>query len=242
MSKTVRRIVRIDEEKCDGCGACVPKCAEGALQIVGGKARLVTEVYCDGLGACLGECPRGAITIEERAAEGFDEDAAQRHAARSSQSRVPVAAQPATCCPVIEPVKGARAVHGPASPDARRAPALANFPIQLGLVGPASPFLHDADVLLVADCAGYVYAGLQRLLQGRVLLIACPKLDDARAHLEKLTAILKRSTVKTVTVVRTEVPCCSGLVRLAEAAVAGSGRDVPVDVVVVGIDGEMKQP
>jgi ferredoxin len=241
MSKTVRRIVRIDEEKCNGCGACVPKCAEGALQIVGGKARLVTEVYCDGLGACLGECPRGAITIEERGAEEFDEDAAQRHAERSSRSQAPAAAQPATCCPVVEPVKGARAVHGPAG-DLSPLPPLPNFPIQLGLVGPGAPFLRDAHVLLAADCAGYLFPGLRRLLDGHVLIIACPKLDDSEVHLEKLTAILKQSTVKSITVVRTEVPCCAGLVRLAEAAAAASGRDVPVDVVVVGIDGEVKQP
>lgn len=239
MSKTVRPIVRIDEEKCDGCGACVPKCAEGALQIVGGKARLVTEVYCDGLGACLGECPRGAITIEQRGAEAFDADAAQRHAARSTRSQAAAPAQPASCCPVVEPVKDARIAHGPAD-DASPLPRLPNFPIQLGLVGPAAPFLRDAQVLLAADCAGYLFPGLRRLLDGRVLIIACPKLDDAQAHLEKLTDILKRSTVKSITVVRTEVPCCSGLVRLAEAAAAASGRDVPVDVVVVGIDGQLK--
>ncbi len=239
MSKTVRHIVRIDEEECDGCGACVPACTEGALQIVGGKARLVTEVYCDGLGACLGQCPRGAITIEERGAEEFDEDAAQRHAERSSRLRTPAAAQPVPCRPTVGPAASARPVSQ-AGPDVHQAPALSNFPIQLGLVSPASPFLHDADILLAADCAGYVYAGLWQLLRGRVLLIACPKLDDAEAHLEKLTAILKESMVKSITVVRTEVPCCSGLVRLAMAAVARSGRKVPVDVVVVGIDGKLK--
>ncbi len=239
MSKTVRRIVRIDEEKCDGCGACVPKCAEGALQIVGGKARLVTEVYCDGLGACLGECPRGAITIEERGAEEFDEDAAQRHAERFSRSQAPAAARPTTCCPTVGSAVSARPVSQ-AGPDVHQAPVLSNFPIQLGLVGPSAPFLRDADILLAADCAGYVFPGLRRFLDGRVLIIACPKLDDAEAHLERLTAILKQSTVKSITVVRTEVPCCAGLVRLAEAAVAASGRDVPVDVVVVGIDGKLK--
>jgi len=239
VSRKVRQIVRIDEEKCDGCGACVPACAEGALRIIDGKARLVSEVYCDGLGACLGNCPRGAITVEERPADDFDEEAARRHVERSSRSDAP-AAEPAACGPGLEPARGARAAHGRAA-DASPLPPLPNFPIQLGLIGPAAPFLRDAHVLLAADCAGYVFPSLRRFLDGHVLIIACPKLDDARAHLEKLTEILRRSTVKSITVVRTEVPCCAGLVRLAEAAVAASGRDVPVHVVVVGIDGEVKE-
>jgi len=239
VTRKARQIVRIDEEKCDGCGACVPACAEGALRIVDGKARLVSETYCDGLGACLGNCPRGAISIEERPAESFDEEAARRHVERSSRADAP-AAEEASCCPVVQPV---RVAHPAKAPDGALPPLppLPNFPIQLGLVGPAAPFLRDADVLLAADCAGYVFPGLRRFLDGRVLIIACPKLDDAGAHLQKLTEILKRSTVKSITVVRTEVPCCSGLVRLAEAAAAASGRDVPVDVVVVGIDGEVKE-
>ncbi len=238
MSSKVRQIVRIDEAKCNGCGVCVPACAEGALQIIDGKARLVSEVYCDGLGACLGQCPRGAITIEEREAREFDEEAARRHVERSSEPRRP-AAGPLPCCPVVEPTPARHAAAQPET-DFRRAPPQSNFPIQLGLVGPAAPFLHDADIVLVADCAGYVFAGLRPLVRGRVLLIACPKLDDAEAHLEKLTAILKQSSARSITVVRTEVPCCGGLVRLATAAIARSGRDIPLDVVVVGIDGTLK--
>mgnify|MGYP001150403200 FL=1 len=235
----IREVVRIDEAKCDGCGACVPACAEGALRIVDGKARLVSEVYCDGLGACLGQCPRGAITIEEREAGEFDEEAARRHVEQSSGPHRP-AAQPSSCCPVVET---APAGHRVSQPEAvvRRAPPQSNFPIQLGLVGPAAPFLQNADIMLVADCAGYVFSGLRPLIRGRVLLIACPKLDDIDSHLEKLTAILKQSSVRSITVVRTEVPCCGGLVRLATTALARSGRDIPLDVVVVGIDGTLKE-
>ncbi len=238
MSSVVRDIVIIDEDKCDGCGACVPSCAEGALRIVDGKARLVSEVYCDGLGACLGHCPRGAIRVEKRQAQAFDEEAARAHVTSTSGEVGCPAMGTAAQCPSV-------AARGPvlSTPDTgARSPettGLPNWPIQLGLVSPSAPFLRDADLLLAADCTGYAYGGFRRLGGGRPVLVACPKLDDAEAHIAKLAAILSTSSVKSITILRMEVPCCSGLVRIAAEAVARSGKNIPVDVIVVSMDGEL---
>ncbi len=234
MSAIRRKIISIDEEKCDGCGACVPSCAEGALQIVDGKARLVSEVYCDGLGACLGECPRGAIRIEEREAPEFDEEAVRRHL---EQQFVDTTGQTVPTCPSMG--------FSPERPSGcpgtvtRTGPMLSNWPIQLGLVPPAAPFLRDADLVIAADCTAYSYGGFHSIVKGRVLLIACPKLDDAEAHLEKLSELLRQSAVRHITVVRMEVPCCSALVRIVDEAVRRSGRDIPVAVVVIGVKGNV---
>jgi Pyruvate/2-oxoacid:ferredoxin oxidoreductase delta subunit len=202
---TRRKIVEIDETRCNGCGLCVPSCAEGAIQIVDGKARLVSDVYCDGLGACLGECPQGAISVVERDAAAFDEAAAHRHVA------------------------------------ALRAPsALGNWPIQLHLVPPGAPFLLHADVLLVADCVPFALADFhERYLRGRPVVIACPKLDNTQPYVEKLAAMLTHSSIRSLTVVHMEVPCCMGLVRIAQAARQAAGVDVPLDEVVISTRGEV---
>ena len=238
MSRVLRDIVVIDEDKCDGCGACVPSCAEGALQIIDGKARLVGEVYCDGLGACLGECPRGAIRVEKREARQFDEEAAREHVKTLSGSREHRAAEAARPCPSSAPLE-ACACPTSAEVESAGRTGLQNWPIQLGLVSPSAAFLQDAHLLMAADCTGYSYGGFRDLAAGRAVLVACPKLDDAQAHLAKLTAILTQSSVKRITVLRMEVPCCSGLVRLVSEAVRRSGRDIPVDVAVVGINGQL---
>lgn len=238
MDKVLRDIVVIDEDKCDGCGACVPSCAEGALRIIDGKARLVGEVYCDGLGACLGECPRGAIRVEKREAREFDEEAAREHVKTLSETRGHRIAEPARSCPSTARAEScARPAATGAKQEGRT--GLQNWPIQLGLVSPTAAFLQDAHLLLAADCTGYSYDGFRDLAAGRVVLVACPKLDDAHAHLSRLTAILSQSSVKRITVLRMEVPCCSGLVRIVSEAVRQSGRDIPVDVVVVGINGQL---
>ncbi len=236
MSKIRRKIITIDEDKCDGCGLCVPACAEGALQIIDGKAMLVSEVYCDGLGACLGECPQGAISIEEREATEFDEEAARRHVEQQA-ARERVAGQ-ATRCPSLA-FEAAGPSAGCPGTVVRTGAMLSNWPIQLGLVPPAAPFLQDADLLLAADCTAYAYGGFHELTRGRVLLVACPKLDDVEAHVQKLTAMLRESTANRITVVRMEVPCCSALVRVVEEAIKRSGREIPVDVMVVGVQGEI---
>ncbi len=237
-AKTLRKIIRIDEDKCDGCGACVPACVEGAISIVDGKARLVSETYCDGLGVCLGECPRGAITIEERPAEAFDEVAAKRHMQedRVEKQRLPCG------CPSSTIANFDRTDVSSATPGDGERPQslLGHWPVQLTLVPPGAPFLQGADVVLSADCAPFAYAGFHReFLQSRALLVACPKLDDWQAHLDKLSKILRQSTVRSITIVRMEVPCCSGLTTMARRAIAASGKDVPLREVTVGVNGEL---
>ena len=237
-AKTLRKIVKIDEGKCDGCGVCVPACAEGAIQIIDGKARLVSETYCDGLGACLGECPQGAITIEERKAEAFDEEVAKHHAHEEGGhgEGLPCGCSSATVeqferCDVCE--AGSAGVERPQS-------LLGHWPVQLTLVPPKAPFLQGADVVLSADCAPFAYAGFhQEFLRGRALLVACPKLDDFQAHLDKLTEVLRQSDIKSITVVRMEVPCCSGLTTMARRAIAASGKNIPLREVTVGVRGEL---
>ena len=239
--KTARKIIKIDESKCDGCGLCVPSCAEGAIQIIDGKARLVSEIYCDGLGACLGECPLGAITIEERVAAAFDEKATEEHLA--------VKESPAAVfhgCPSERVTQFAPAVSSPQSPVASpQSPSpkstLAHWPIQLTLVPPKAPFLQGADLLLSADCAPFAYANFhQDFLKDHSLLIACPKLDNMEAHVKKLTDILQQSSVKSLTVLHMEVPCCFGLVHMAKQALQASGKDIPFRDVKIGIKGDIK--
>ncbi len=238
-TKTVRKIIRIDEEKCNGCGLCVPACAEGALQIIDGKAKLVSEIYCDGLGACLGECPQGAIIIEERAAEEFDEEATKLHLEEEKPAR-----EALLCgCPSTTVTRFERQEATGVSPkeatDQRS--MLSHWPVQLTLVPPTAPFLQGADLVLAADCVPFAYASFhQDFLKNHSLLVACPKLDDFQAHLKKLTDILRYSSVKSLTVVHMEVPCCSGLVHMTKQAVQLSGKDIPFKEVTVSIKGDLK--
>ncbi len=252
-----RKIIKIDEEKCDGCGLCVPSCAEGALQIVQGKARLASDVYCDGLGDCLSECPQDAISIIEREAEPFDEEAVQQQLARLAAEKSPAAGedQPSpTGCPgsmvrnlqlhVVEPPPEAAGQASAAESAAEPPPSgLANWPLQLHLVPPNAPFLKDADLLLVADCVPFALADFhKRFLRKRPVVIGCPKLDDASFYAEKLTTMLSASHIKSVTVVHMEVPCCTGLVRIAEHALQKSGSDAPLEDVVISIRGKIIRP
>ena len=238
-TKTMRKIVSIDEERCDGCGLCVPACAEGALQIIDGKAKLVSEIYCDGLGACLGECPQGAIIIEEREAEGFDEEAVSLHLKQQE-----VAREESPCgCPSAAMATFARQAESMATPEATSPmpSALSHWPVQLTLVPPSAPFLKGSDLMLTADCVPFAYAGFhQRFLKGHSLLVACPKLDDFESHLAKLTEVLRRSGIKSLTVLRMEVPCCSGLTIMAGQALKLSGRDIPLREEVISIRGEIE--
>ncbi|MEW6141764.1 MAG: 4Fe-4S binding protein [Chloroflexota bacterium] len=236
--KTTRKIVHIDEEKCNGCGACIIACAEGALKIIDGKARLVSDIYCDGLGACLGKCPEDAITIDERPAEEFDEDAVKHHLAeeQKAEANLPCGC-PSTAVHEFDRRSEAaqHTIH-----HERQESRLANWPIQLRLVPPTAPFLQGADVLLAAHCAAFAHPNFHSdLLDGHALLIACPKLDDFEGHLAKLTQVLKQSDVRSVTVAHMEVPCCSGLVHLAKQAAKASGKDIPVDDITIGVEGEV---
>jgi NAD-dependent dihydropyrimidine dehydrogenase PreA subunit len=235
----LRNIIRIDEELCDGCGECVPSCAEGALQVIDGKARLVTDVLCDGLGACLGDCPTGALTVIQREAAEFDEAAvsARRHA-------TPV--QPSSACPSssVRVIPLVEAGHGPAVAAARVAggrPGLQQWPVQLHLVPPAAPFFRGRHVLLAADCVPVAVRDFHaEFLDDRGLAIACPKLDQhLELYVQKLAAMIDQAGILSLTVAIMEVPCCGGLVRLAEQALAAAGRQIPLRLVTVGIRGDI---
>jgi len=235
---TQRKIVRIDENKCNGCGACVPACAEGAIQIIDGKARLISEKYCDGLGACLGECPQGAITIEERTAEEFDEEAVKLHLEeKQTVDEELECGCSSTVVTQFEEPKVAGTALGEVS---GQQSMLAHWPVQLTLVPPSAPFLQGTDLILAADCVPFAYAGFhQDFLKSHSLLVACPKLDNFQAHLKKLTEILSHSQVKSLTVVHMEVPCCSGLVHMVKQALQLSGKNIPLKEVTIGIKGDL---
>jgi len=234
-----REIIRIDEERCDGCGLCVPACAEGAIALVDGKARLVSESFCDGLGACLGHCPQGAITVERVEAAPFDEVAVARHLAKAAVPETLPAAFAA--CPGSREVSFDAPPLAPAGSDGPRISALHQWPVQLHLVSPAAPYFRGADVLLAADCVAYAVGDFHRdHLAGRSLAIACPKLDAHQdVYLEKLVALIDNAGIASLTVMVMEVPCCGGLLRLAQVAAARAAREIPVRSLVVGITGEI---
>jgi len=236
-TKLVRKIVNIDEEKCNGCGVCVPACAEGALQIIDGKARLIKEQYCDGLGVCLGECPQGAITIEEREVEEFNEAAVEHHLHPKEHvhDELPCGCSSATVTQFERPSGEEETT------EISRLSMLTHWPVQLTLVPPAAPFLKGADLVLAADCVPFAYAGFhQDFLKDRALVVACPKLDNFEAHLKKLSEILRQSEPGSITVVHMEVPCCSGLTHMARQAILASGKDIPLREVTIGIKGDRK--
>ena len=238
-----RKIVQIDEEKCNGCGLCIPNCVEGALQIVDGKAKLMSEKFCDGLGACLGHCPEDAVTVIEREAEDFDEKAVEVHI--HQQKEVQPQPQPA---PVFTGCPSSRAMHFEV-PEVKTESVsatttvsqLTQWPVQLKLVPINAPYFRDADLLVVADCVPFAYANFhQDFLRGKTVVVGCPKLDDIQYYKEKLTEILKANPIKSVTVPYMEVPCCFGLVRATEDAIAVSGKNIPLKKVKICIRGEIQ--
>jgi Pyruvate/2-oxoacid:ferredoxin oxidoreductase delta subunit len=240
----LRQVIRIDEDKCDGCGECVTSCAEGAIAIRNGKARLVSATYCDGLGVCLGHCPQGAITIEEREAAAFDAEETKKHLAGQAQHQTG-----AHSLPLLEamghcPGSMVRSIgRTPAAAQDGAAPAqseLGNWPVQLALIPPTAPYLRGADLLLVADCVPFAYADFhRRFLRGNPVVIGCPKLDQPELYVQKMTEILGQAGPRSLTVVHMEVPCCSGLTRIAEHALAAARRDIPFTDVTIGIHGEV---
>jgi Pyruvate/2-oxoacid:ferredoxin oxidoreductase delta subunit len=242
--KIKRRIIRIDEEKCNGCGLCVPACAEGAIVITDGKARLVAEKYCDGLGACLGECPQDALAVIEADVDAFDVAAAEAHV-KASNPFVPPEASVMPCgCPstliqlfpLATPCEQAGPLASRDCPDS----ALSHWPVQIRLVPPTAPFLKNADLLVVADCTPVAYAGFHRdFLVGKAVLMGCPKFDDVPAYVEKFTRIFRQNPIKSVTVLVMEVPCCQGLPTIVRKAMAQSGQEIPLNVVVISLRGEI---
>jgi len=227
-----RKIIKIDEEKCDGCGLCAKACAEGAIQIINGKAKLVSETYCDGLGACLGKCPQDAITMEDREAAEFDPKAVEAHLSQNQ----PKEKLPCGCSGTLaqkftrEPAVKSEGVDVPSQ--------LGNWPVQLKLVPVTAPYLNGAKLVISSDCAPFSFADFhRRFLADRVLLVGCPKLDDVEFYTQKLTAMFRQNDIQSIEVVYMEVPCCFGLIQLVSTALNESGKKIPFKAIKIGIRG-----
>jgi len=233
---SVRKIIDINEELCDGCGKCVPGCAEGALQIINGKARVISDSYCDGLGACIGECPTGALTIIERVAAEYDEDAVEKHLAKEEAPVLPCGCPSATIRTFettpscnVEPEKE---THTEKS-------YLTHWPVQIRLVPASAPFLKGADILVLADCSAVAVPALHRdLLKGKVVMMGCPKFDDVENNVDKFADIFQTADIKSVTTVVMEVPCCSGLPSIVKKGMEKAGKSIPMEKVVVSLQGK----
>ena len=233
-----RKIIRIDDELCDGCGVCVPSCAEGAIEVVDGKARVVAEKYCDGLGACLGECPKGALTVEEREVEEFDEKAVEAHLSPREKE------EPAQGIPMVQACPSARmqtfVPKTSGEEPAPQASALSHWPVQIRLVPPTAPFLKGANLLVAADCAPVAYANFHRdFLKGKAVMVGCPKFDDVQGYVDKFKDIFRSANIKSVTVLDMEVPCCSALPKIVKRGMELAGKNVPLEEVVISARGEI---
>ena len=241
---TLRKIIEIDEGLCNGCGDCTTACAEGAIQIIDGKARLIKEQYCDGLGACLGECPTGALKVIEREAEEFDEEAVKEHLeARKAQTQMAAPAM-ACGCPSAQiesfgPMPTRHTHHVPET-DESYASALSHWPVQIRLVPPTAPFLKDAHLLVASDCTPVAYPHFHRdFLEGKVVLVGCPKFDDSQAYIQRFADIFKTAHVKDITVVVMEVPCCQGLPAIVKKGMELAGKSIPLEQITISRRGEV---
>ena len=237
--KMIRRIIQIDREKCNGCGACAEACHEGAIAMVDGKAELMRDDYCDGLGDCLPACPTGAITFVEREAAAYDEQAVMEN----KQKKMRKEGMTLPCgCPGSQSrqIKRAEDPHAGAQCAVQES-RLSQWPVQIKLVPVNAPYFDGAKLLIAADCTAYAYAAFhERFIRGHITLVGCPKLDSVD-YAEKLTEIIRENDVKSVTVVRMEVPCCGGLERAAVTALKNSGKFIPWQVVTVTLDGRLKE-
>lgn len=275
-----RKIIKIDQEKCTGCGKCIPNCPEGALQLIDGKARLISDLFCDGLGACIGYCPEGAITVEERQAQAYDEKKVMVNIAKQGKnvikahlkhlkdhgendyyqqaieylkehnieiplvedtSKHNVHTHDASGCPGLKVVDFGKRKDENIQPASgpRAQSELRQWPIQLKLVPAFAPYLKDADLLIAADCCPFAYADFHKdFLRRKVLLMGCPKLDDAQFYKEKLTQIFKSNNIKSIACLYMEVPCCFGLVSIAKQSITDSSKDIPFEEITISIKGE----
>ncbi len=282
-----REIIKIDEEKCNGCGLCIPNCHEGALQIVDGKARLISDLMCDGLGACIGNCPQGAITIEKREAEAYNETLVMEEMITKGKNTVIAhlkylkdhneqgllkegmqflkqnedkldfeiseiinavmkeeVNQHSGCgggCPGSAPIDLRPVIESKPQNENRSYSALRQWPVQMHLINPTASYFKNSDLLLAGDCAAYSCGNFHsKLLNGKTLAIACPKLDQGQnIYLEKLTKLIDDSTINTLTVTIMEVPCCGGLLQIARTAIQNAKRNIPLKLIIIGIDGNI---
>jgi len=272
MSK--RQIITIDEEKCTGCGNCIPGCPEGALQIIDDKARLVSDLFCDGLGACIGDCPEDAISVVEREAEPYDEAKVMENIVKKGKNVIRAHLEHLNNHGETEFLRQARdylkekGIEDPLKEEASeeqfcscpgssvmdmredkvsekdinisQKSELGQWPVQIHLVPTNAPYFNGADLLVAADCVPFAYGNFHRdFIKGRILLVGCPKLDDAGFYRDKITNILRENDIKSITIAYMEVPCCFGMVRLIEEAVKGSGKDIPVEKIMVNVKGEI---
>ena len=277
----LRKIITIKEELCNGCGLCIPNCPEGALQIIDGKARLVSDLFCDGLGACVGHCPEGAMIVVEREAEQYDERKVMANIVKHGENTIaahlehlkdhgemslyreavayleesgievpekrPEQEQIAACaCAGTIPREIENEIENETGPEADLPSGyspiskLTHWPVQIKLLPVNAPYFQGADLLLAADCAPFAYPGFhEELLDGKVLLIGCPKLDDASFYLEKITEILKSNDISSITCAHMEVPCCFGLPMIASQAIEASGKDIPFEDVTITVNGRI---
>ena len=271
-----RKIIKIDERKCNGCGLCIPNCPEGALRIIDGKARIISDLFCDGLGACIGHCPEGAIEIEEREAEKYDEKKVMPDIVKQGsnvikahlehlkdhgesgymQEALEYLRENKIAVPGIDGGHGHHAGGCPGSgvmdlrEDHRSEPKnaeaadqlsqLRQWPVQITLVPPNAPYFKGADLLFAADCVPFAYSNFHnRLLKGKILLMGCPKLDNVEPYIEKITSIIKDNDIHSITCAYMEVPCCFGMVNMLETAISASGKNIPLEKILVGIKGEI---
>lgn len=252
----VRKIIQIDEEKCNGCGLCIPNCAEGALQIVNGKVKLVKDIYCDGLGACLGHCPQDALTIIEREADEFDMEAVNEMMKEENGNKDGSHENAQGGCPgsAVKQFTGHIAPSGGCPGSRMRqfnqnkteetkekvevSSKLRQWPVQLALVPPNAPYFKQADLLITADCVPFAYGNYHNdFLKDKAVVVGCPKLDDVESYTKKLEQIIKNNDLESITVLRMEVPCCSGIAFAAKTARDNSGINIPIKVVTIGIEG-----
>ena len=269
-----RKIIKINDKKCNGCGLCIPNCPEGALQIIDGKARLISDLFCDGLGACIGYCPQGAITIIEREAEPYNEKKVMENIIKQGPNTIKahlehlrdhneqkylnqalqVLKEKGIKTPSEETKMEHKYFHGcpgaairevnrdvNAANNIDQTSALRQWPVQLNLLPAQAPFFNNSHLLVAADCVPFANANFHsKLLNGKSLIIGCPKLDDVEAYTEKLTEIFKLNKIKSVTVAIMEVPCCYGMYAAVEEAVKTSGKKIPIIKEVIGINGEIQ--
>lgn len=243
--KVLRKIIKINEELCDGCGQCVPGCAEGALQIVDGKARVVADKYCDGLGACLGDCPTGALQIIEREADEFDEVAVEAFLSEQEkdmpkeENLLPCGC-PSTHIQTFIPAESCQAANQPVAIKGPTESALSHWPIQIRLIPADAPFLKGADLLILADCCAVAFPALHGdLLKGKVVMMGCPKFDEVQDYVEKFAGIFKIADIKNITTVIMEVPCCSGLPMIVKKGMEASGKNIPTNEMIISTRGEI---